>query len=95
MCAKFHCPTSADTLFSKDVEEGIHSSSVTESQNSQLTLVKLYFKIIYDGLDADVRCPEGSSCWRIAHSRNSKYIFFPIIPYSHQKLSCLKSGVST
>ena len=33
MCAKFHCPTSADTLFSKDVEGGIHSSSVIKSQN--------------------------------------------------------------
>ena len=34
VCAKFHCPTSAVTLFSKDVEGGIHSSLVIESQNS-------------------------------------------------------------
>ena len=41
VCAKFHCPTSAVTLFSKDVEGGIHSSSVLESQTVQLTLVEL------------------------------------------------------
>ena len=34
VCAKFHCPTSAVTLFSKGVEAGIHSSSVLETQNS-------------------------------------------------------------
>ena len=31
VCAKFHCPTLAVTLFSKDVEGGIHSSSVIKS----------------------------------------------------------------
>ena len=34
VCTKFLCPTSAVTLFSKDVEGGINSSSVIESQNS-------------------------------------------------------------
>ena len=34
VCAKFHFPTLAVTLFSKDVDGGIHSSSVIESQNS-------------------------------------------------------------
>ena len=34
VCAKFHCPTSTVTLFSKDVEGGMHSSSVLERQNS-------------------------------------------------------------
>ena len=34
MCAKFHCPTSAVTLFSKDGEGEIHSFSDIESQKS-------------------------------------------------------------
>ena len=34
MCAKFHCPASAVTLFSKDGEGEIHSSSDIESQKS-------------------------------------------------------------
>ena len=37
MCAKFHCPASAVTLFSKDRGGGgggIHSSSDKESQKS-------------------------------------------------------------
>ena len=34
MCAKFHCPASAVTLFSKDEEGEIHSSSDKESQKS-------------------------------------------------------------
>ena len=34
MCAKFHCPASAATLFSKDGEGEIHSSSDIESQKS-------------------------------------------------------------
>ena len=36
VCAKFHCPTSAVTLFSKDGEGGIHSYSDIESQKIQL-----------------------------------------------------------
>ena len=65
MCAKFHCPTSADTLFSKDVEGGGGGGGESTPPQSQkakivhLTLVKLYFKIIFV-LDAEVRCPEGS-----------------------------------
>ena len=34
MCAKFHCPASAVTVFSKDGEGEIHFSSDTESQKS-------------------------------------------------------------
>ena len=34
MCAKFHCPALAVTLFSKDGEGEIHSSSNKESQKS-------------------------------------------------------------
>ena len=34
MCAKFHCPASAITLFSKDGEGEIHSSSDIESQKN-------------------------------------------------------------
>ena len=35
MCAKFHCPASAVTLFSKDGEGESHSSSDIEIQKSQ------------------------------------------------------------
>ena len=35
VCAKFHCPNSAVTLFSKDGDGGIHSFSDKESQKSQ------------------------------------------------------------
>ena len=34
MCAKFHCPASAVTLFSKDGEGVIYSSSDIERQKS-------------------------------------------------------------
>ena len=34
MCAKFHCPASAVTLFSKDGEGEIHSYSDKESQKN-------------------------------------------------------------
>ena len=32
VCAKFHCPTSAVTLFSEDGGGGIHSAPVIETQ---------------------------------------------------------------
>ena len=34
MCAKFHCPASALTLYCKDMEGKIHSSSDIESQKT-------------------------------------------------------------
>ena len=61
MCAKFQCPASAVTLFAKDGEGRIHSSSDIESQKSPANSGgTILIKIIYDALDADVRCPEGS-----------------------------------
>ena len=48
------------------------SPSTTPSPHTNfdhiLTLVDLWFKIIYDSLDAEVRCPE-DSCWDIALRR--------------------------
>ena len=59
--AKFHCPTSTVTLFSKYREGRIHSSPVIERQkrqaNSGGTIV---YNQIYTTLDAEVECPEGS-----------------------------------
>ena len=57
MYLKFHCPTTAVTLFSKDGKGRIHSSSDRESQNNLANSGgTLQFKIIYDPLDAEVRC---------------------------------------
>ena len=41
VCNKFHCPSSAVTLFFEDGEGRIHYSLVIGSKKTQLTLVKL------------------------------------------------------
>ena len=60
--AKFHCPTSTETLFSEYGEGRIRSSLVIEIQkrptDSGGTIIYNYPTT----LDAEVGCPEGSCC---------------------------------